>query len=69
MEDFTDVPFVQADRTEVTAGPFALLPHHFLYDKTKPSGNQEAMVFDKRIYFIVAIAVVIVQVSISVFRD
>jgi hypothetical protein len=69
MARFTDVPSLVGDRADVTTRLIASLPRGDLYDSSKQSGNQASKAFDTRIYFIVAAAVVIVQVGILLFRD
>ena len=69
MARFTDVPSLITERADVTTRLIAFLPHGTLYDNTKTTGKRAPKAFDTRIYFIVAIAVFIVQVSILIFRD
>ncbi|WP_143589770.1 hypothetical protein [Thalassospira mesophila] len=69
MARFTDVPIVIADRAEVTTRLIASLPNGSLYDNTKPTGNRVSKKIDTRIYFVVAIAVLIVQIGLLIFRD
>ena len=69
MERFTDVPSLVDNRADIATRLIASLPRGTLYDSSKQSGNQTSKAFDTRIYFLVAAAIVIVQVGILLFRE